>query len=152
MKLFSTIKSSLCSACVYFTVAEFLILTVAEALSLTASASGSPVQLFLSLESTVLVFAACLFISLLNLVWRIDLSLTLRTLFHFIGSLAVWSVVFIVIPKVYDDVAQIIVRCGVFAVLYAVVGLIALAIHAQKVRRASEKTDYEPSFGDRPKV
>ncbi len=152
MKLFSIIKNTLRSACVYFTAAEFLILVAAETLSLTASASGSPVRMFLSLKSTVLVFAACLFMSLLNLIWRLDLSLTLRTLFHFMGSLAVWSVIFIVIPKAYTDTAQIIVRCGVFAVIYAVVGLIALIVHSVKVRRATEKTDYEPSFGDRPKA
>ncbi len=152
MKILNEIKKTLCSACVYFTAAEFVILTIAEIFSLTAPTDGGSIKMFLSLGSTALIFLTCLFMSALNLVWRLRMSLTLRTLLHFVGTLLAWTLVFIVIPGVYTDTTRIIARVGIFLVLYVFIGLIALAAYLINARRTNDKTEYSPAFkGDSSK-
>lgn len=146
MKILTIIRKTVASACVYFTAAEFIILAVAEMFSLTSPAEGGSVRMFLSLGSTALIFLACLLFSLLNLVWRLDLSLTVRTVLHFTGSLLIWALVFIIIPGVYTDTAQIIARTIVFALLYAVIGAAALIVHVIKRNRASDASEYTPAY------
>lgn len=147
MDLFKKVKGIIYSACLYFTAAEFLILITATLLSNTAPENGAIAGMFLNLGSTALVFLACLIMAALNLVWKLDYSLTVRTVIHFVGALAAWTVIFIIIPGVYTDVSQIIVRSAVFAAIYLVVALFVSVIRSIIKNRRSEELEYENKFG-----
>lgn len=148
MKFIKKAKEAIYSACLYFTAAEFLILSVASVLGMTAPEKGAAAGMFINLGSTALVFAACLVLALLNNVWKLDYSLTVRFVLHFIGALAAWAVIFIIIPGVYGDVAQIIVRSAIFAVLYLIAAVIALLIRSIIRNKRTEDLEYESKFGD----
>ncbi len=147
MNLIKKAKPIIYSACLYFTIAEFIILAVASMFSLTAPEEGAVAGMFLNLGSTALVFLACLIMSALNLVWKLDYSLTVRLVIHFVGALAAWSVIFIIIPKVYDNISQIIVRSAIFAVLYLIIALIVLVIRSVIKNKRTEDLEYESKFG-----
>lgn len=147
MHLIKKVKSIIYSACLYFTAAEFLILIVASLFSTTAPEKGAVAGMFLNLGSTALVFLACLIMAALNLVWELDYSLTVRTVIHFVGALAAWAVIFIIIPGVYTDVSQIIVRSAVFAVIYLAVALAALIVRSIIKNKRSEELEYDNKFG-----
>lgn len=148
MKFMKEIKKILSDACVYFTASEFVLLAVAAAFGQTSPEKGGTVGRFLSLGAAGMIFAACLMMSALNLVFRLGLSGTLKVLIHFTGSLIAFSLVFIVIPKAYADFGAIFVRLGIFAVLYAVIAVIVLIVRGIAANRRSDDLEYESQFGE----
>ena len=148
MNVKKQIKKILSDACVYFTVAEFVLLFIATGFSEIDPSSGGGVAMFLSLGSSALIFAACLIMSALNLVFRLELGTAVKVLIHFIGSLIAYSVVFIIIPGVWNDFGAIFVRLGVFAVIYAVIAAIAGIIASIKNNRKADDLEYESQFGE----
>lgn len=147
MNIFKNLKQILYSACLYFTAAEFMILIIASAYNDLAPTSGGTAGKFLSLGSTSLIFTACLIVAALNLIWKLDYSTSVKILFHFVGCLVAWCVITIIIPGVYNEISQIIVRSLIFAVIYLVIAFIVLIIKSIKKNRRSEELEYEPKFG-----
>lgn len=148
MKIYKTLKKIISDACVYYTAAEFAVLLIATGFSETSPEAGGGVGMFLSLGASALIFLACLIMSALNLVFRLDLSLALRILIHFIGSLAAYAVVFIIIPGVWNDFTAIFVRLSVFAVLYVIIALIALLVRSIIINRRADELEYESQFSE----
>lgn len=148
MNVLKKLKQILYSACLYFTAAEFLILIIASAFNNIAPENGGTAGKFLSLGSAALIFAACIIVAALNLVWRLDYSISVRVLLHFVGCLIAWIMITIIIPGVYTDIAQIIVRSLIFAVLYLVIAFIVFIINSIKKNRNTEDLEYEPKFGN----
>lgn len=148
MKIYKTLKKIISDACVYYTAAEFAVLLIATGFSETSPEAGGGVGMFLSLGASALIFLACLIMSALNLVFRLDLSMSLRILIHFIGSLAAYAVVFIIIPGVWNDFAAIFVRLSVFAVLYVIIALIALLVRSVIINRRADELEYESQFSE----
>lgn len=142
MDKLNALKKIIYSACLYFTVAIFLILSIANIARL------SSVNSFLSLSSTALVFFACIVMSALNLIWKLDYSLGVRTLLHFFGSFATYSIIFVLIPKVYTDPSQIMVRSAVFAIVYLFVAFTVMIVWSIRKNRRSENMEYESQFGN----
>lgn len=148
MNIFKTIKQTIYSACLYFTAAEFLILLIATSFAEMAPTNGGTAGMFLSLGSTALIFVACFIMSVLNLVWRLEYSTPVKLLLHFIGTLAAYSVIFIIIPRVYTDAAQVIARIAIFAAVYLVIAFIAVIISSIRKNRRTEDFEYESQFGN----
>lgn len=148
MKIYKTLKKIISDACVYYTAAEFAVLLIAAGFSEMSPEAGGGVGMFLSLGASALIFLACLIMSALNLVFRLDLSLALRILIHFIGSLAAYAVVFIIIPGVWNDFTAIFVRLSVFAVLYVIIALIALLVRSVIINRRADELEYESQFSE----
>lgn len=148
MKIYKTLKKIISDACVYYTAAEFAVLLIAAGFSEMSPEAGGGVGMFLSLGASALIFLACLIMSALNLVFRLDLSLALRILIHFIGSLAAYAVVFIIIPGVWNDFTAIFVRLSVFAVLYVIIALIALLVRSIIINRRADELEYESQFSE----
>jgi len=140
MNRLKTVKKIIYSACVYFTVAVFVILGIATFAKLAGSAS------FLSLGSMALLFVACLIMSALNLVWKLDYSITVRTLLHFLGSFFTYAIAFIVIPKAYTNAGQVAVRSIVFIVLYLVIAFTVMLISSIRRNRRSDNMEYQSQF------
>jgi len=136
-----SLKKVFGTACVYFTASIFAILIIAEAAKLKAAFS------FLSLSSTALVFLACVLMSLLNFVWKLDYSATVRTLIHFTGSFAVYGIIFILIPKAYKVASQLAVRSIIFAILYLLAAFAVVLVTSIRRNRRSDDMEYESQFG-----
>ena len=64
------------------------------------------------------------------------------------GSLIAYSVVFIVIPGVWNNFGAIFVRLGVFAVIYAVIAGIAGIVASVRNNRKADDLEYESQFGE----
>lgn len=148
MNIKKQIKKIISDACVYFTTAEFVILLVATGFSEMNPSSGGGIAMFLSLGSAALIFLACLIMSALNLVFRLDLSTATKVMIHFIGSLIAFGVVFIIIPGVWNDFGAIFVRLGIFAVIYAVIAGIAGIVASVKNNKKADELEYESQFGE----
>lgn len=148
MNIKKQIKKIISDACVYFTAAEFVILLVATGFSEMNPESGGGIAMFLSLGSASLIFLACLIMSALNLVFRLDLSAATKVMIHFIGSLIAFGVVFIIIPGVWNDFGAIFVRLGIFAVIYAVIAGIAGIVASVKNNKKADELEYESQFGE----
>ena len=148
MNIKKQIKKIISDACVYFTAAEFVILLVATGFSEMNPESGGGIAMFLSLGSAALIFLACLIMSALNLVFRLDLSTATKVMIHFIGSLIAFGVVFIIIPGVWNDFGAIFVRLGIFAVIYAVIAGIAGIVASVKNNKKADELEYESQFGE----
>lgn len=148
MNIMKTIKQIIGSACTYFTAAQFFLLLIATGYSEIAPEDGGTTALYLSLGSAALIFLACLIMAALNLVWRLDYSISLRMLIHFLGSLAAFAVVFIIIPGVYDSIAQILVRSLVFTAIYMIIAFIVLITNSIRNNRRTEDFEYESQFGE----
>lgn len=148
MNIKKQIKKIISDACVYFTAAEFVILLAATGFSEMNPASGGGIAMFLSLGSAALIFLACLIMSALNLVFRLDLSTATKLMIHFIGSLIAFGVVFIIIPGVWNDFGAIFVRLGIFAVIYAVIAGIVGIVASVKNNRKADDLEYESQFGE----
>ena len=104
--------------------------------------------MFLSLGSSALIFAAWLIMSALNLVFRLEFSTAIKVLIHFIGSLIAYTVVFIIIPGVWNDFGAIFIRLGGFAVIYAVIASVAGIVNSVKINRRADELEYESQFGE----
>lgn len=148
MNIFKKLKKILSDACVYFTAAEFLLLFAASSYSKISPESGGGVGMFLSLGSSALILLACIIMSSLNLTFKLDLSAALRLLIHFLGSLAAFGLVFVIIPGVWNDLTAIFVRLGIFAVLYLVIAFIVIIIRSIGLNRRTEELEYESQFGE----
>ena len=146
MKIFNTVKKVIYSACLYFTAATFIIVALVSSVDVSGTANGSTASLFLTLGGAAMIFAACLAMSLLNLVWHLRFPTPVNAAIHFVGALTVWAVMFVVIPGVYSDSSMVIVRMGIFVVLYAVIGLIALVVNLIKKIRLNNASEYEEQF------
>jgi hypothetical protein len=147
MNIMKTLKQVLYNACLYYTAAEFLLLFIATGYKEMNPEAGGGVGLFLSLGSSALIFLACLIMSGLNLIFRLDYSMSVRVLLHFIGALIAYAIVFIFIPGAFD-VAQIMVRMIVFAGIYLIIAFIALIIASMLKNKKTEKFEYESQFTD----
>ena len=147
MNIMKTLKQVLYSACLYFTAAEFLLLFIATGYKEMNPEAGGGVGMFLSLGSAALIFLACLIMSGLNLIFRLDYSISVRMLLHFVGSLIAFTIVFILIPGAFD-VAQILVRIIIFAGVYLIIAFIALIIASMLKNKKTEKFEYESQFTD----
>ena len=147
MTIMKTLKQVLYSACLYYTIVEFFLLFVATGFKEMNAEAGGGVGLFLSLGSSALIFLACLIMSGLNLIFRLDYSMSVRVLLHFIGSLIAFTIVFILIPGAFD-VAQIMVRMLVFAAVYLIIAFVALFINGMLSNKKTEKFEYESQFTD----
>ncbi|MCI8388453.1 MAG: DUF3021 family protein [Clostridiales bacterium] len=148
MNIYKHIKKILSDACIYFTAAEFVLLLIATGFSEMSPEAGGEAAMFLSIGSTALIFVACLIMSSLNLIFKAELSSSLRLLIHFIGSLIAYSVVFIIIPGAWRDFTAIFVRLGVFVILYLIIALVAMIIKSIKAGRRADKLEYESQFGE----
>ena len=146
MSIAKTLRQVLYSACLYFTAAEFVLLTIAAIYQQTNPEAGGTAGMFLSLGSSALIFLACLLMSALNLVFRLDYSISVRMLIHFFGSLVAYAIVFIIIPGVLTDVAQVIVRIIIFAAVYLIIAFIALIIASLRKNKRTESFEYESQF------
>ncbi len=146
MNIFKTVKQIIYSTCLYFTAAEFIILIAADVIRQADAQVGGEVSSFLSLGSAGLILLACFLLSALNLIWKLDYSTAVKLLLHFIGALAVFAVIFVIIPGVYTDMAQLIVRVLFFAVIYFIVAFIALIVGSIRKNRRTEELDYESQF------
>ena len=104
--------------------------------------------MYLGLGSAALIFAACLIMALLNAVWRLEYSTPIKILIHFIGTLIAYSLLFIIIPGVGTNVAQVIARLVVLVVLYFIVAFIILIVNSIRKNRRTEDLEYESQFGD----
>ncbi len=142
------LKRIISNACIYFTAAEFAILFIATGFAELDPAAGGGTAMFLSLGSTSLILLACFLMSALNLVFKLDFSTPIRVLIHFIGSLISYSLVFIIIPGVWNDFGSIFVRLGVFVVLYAVIAAICAIVASIKNNRKADELEYESQFGE----
>lgn len=148
MNLRKRIWKIISDACVYFTVAEFFVLFVATGFSELDPEAGGGVGKYLSLGAAALLFLGCFLLSLLNLTFKLDLSSSLRVLIHFIGTTVAYSLVFIVIPGVYNDFGAIFVRLGVFVIIYAVGLLIGVIVTSSKRNHRADSIEYESQFGE----
>ena len=148
MNIFKKTKQILYSACLYFTAAEFLILFIATGFSEISPENGGTAGMFLSLGSSALIFLACLIMSALNFVWKLDYSTPAKVLLHFIGTLIAFTVIFIIIPGAYTDVAQVIARLAILTVIYLIITFIAVIIASIKKNRRTENFEYESQFGN----
>ena len=146
MNVRKNLIKTLYSACLYFTVSEFIILLIANAFNQLAPSNGAAAGKFLSLDAAALIFLACFTVAALNLVWRLDYSLSLRLFIHFVGCALAWAIIVIIIPGVYADISQIIVRSLIFALLYLVIAFIALIIHSIRKNRATEDLEYKNTY------
>ncbi|MBQ8509042.1 MAG: DUF3021 family protein [Clostridia bacterium] len=142
------LKKILSDACVYFTAAEFLVLFIATGYSEISPETGGTAGKFLSLQSAALILLACVLMSALNIIFRMDLSTMLKVLFHFIGSMLAYSLVFIVIPGAWTDFGAIFVRLGVFVVLYLVIAFVVLVINSILNNKRTEDLEYESQFSE----
>lgn len=148
MNVWKFIKNTVLNACFYFTVAEFAILIFATLLQLSSSGNGTSTVMFLSLGSTALVFLACLMLSALNFIWRLEYSGPVKVLIHFFGMLAAFALVFIVIPRTWGDAARVIALIAMYTVIYIVIGLIVWVINSIRKKCRSDELEYESQFGD----
>ncbi len=148
MNVWKFIKKTVLNACFYFTIAEFAILIVAALMQMSSPESGGTAVMFLNLPSTSLIFLSCLILSALNFIWHLEYSGTLKVLIHFFGMLAAYALVFIVIPKSYDNAARVISLLALYAGIYLVVGLIVLVINSIRKNRRSDELEYEAQFGE----
>ena len=144
MNKLKTFKKVIYNACLYFTIAIFFVLVIANAASLATATE------FLSLSSTALIFLACLAISALNLVWKSDYSTSVRLLIHFTGSLLSYALIYILIPgkSVYTNLSQVVIRAAFFVIPYLVIAFIILLVGSIFKNRRSEDMEYESQFGD----
>lgn len=148
MKALKFIKKTAMNACVYFTIAEFVLLIFVTLLQKFAAEDGGSAVTFLNLGSTVLIFLACFCLAALNFVWRLNCSTPIRVLIHYLGMLAVFSLIFIVIPRAWDNPIRVAVIIGAYTLVYLVVGLIATVINSIRKNRSSDKLEYESQFGE----
>jgi hypothetical protein len=148
MNILKKFNKILRDACVYFTASEFFLLLVATGYSEISPESGGGIGFFLSLGSSALIFLACLIMSALNLTFKLDLSMALRLLIHFIGSLIAFGVVFILIPGIWNDFTAIFVRLGVFAVIYLVIAFVVMIVRSIQKNRKTDELEYESQFSE----
>ncbi len=147
MLIIKQLRQTLYSACLYFTIAEFLLLFIATGYSEMNPEAGGTIGMFLSLSSAALIFLACLIMSALNLIFKLDYSLSVRVLFHFLGSLIAYAIVFILIPRTFD-IAQILVRIIIFAAVYLIIAFVALIVASMLKNKRTDHLEYEAQFGE----
>lgn len=148
MNIKKQIYKIISNACIYFTVAEFVILLIATGYSEIDPQSGGSVTMFLSLGSAALIFLAAFIMSAMNLVFKLDFSTPIKIMIHFIGSLVAYSFVFIMIPKAYNDFGAIFVRLGLFIVIYAVFLAIYGIVSSIKANKKADELEYSSQFGE----
>lgn len=148
MNIWKFIKKTVLNACFYFTVAEFAILITATLLQKLSPEDGTTAVMFLNLGSTSLIFLACIILSALNFIWRLDYSGVVKVLIHFFGMLAAYALIFIVIPQAFGDAARVISLIALYTGIYLVVGLIVLVINSIRKNRRSDKLEYEAQFSE----
>ena len=146
MRIMKALRQVLERACLFFTLAEFLLLFIATGYQEINPSAGGTAGMYLSLGSAALIFLACLLMSALQLIFRLDYSLSIRLLLHFIGSMVAFALVFIVIPGVFE-IAQILIRLLIFAALYLVIAFVALIFVNLRKNKRSEELEYESLFG-----
>lgn len=147
MKILKNLKQIVYSACLYFTAAEFAILIFANAMGLNYPESGKEIVNFLNLSSSAVILLFAFIMSALNLIWKTKLTGAVKVMIHFIVSFATYFVIFVIIPGVYGNMAQIVVRSGLFAVLYFIIAFIALIISTIKRNRQADRAEYKNNFG-----
>ncbi len=148
MNFLKNLKQIVYSACLYFTVAEFIILITATIMGYTAPEDGEAVGKFLNLSVSALLLLFAFVMSSLNLIWKADLPGAVKVLLHFIGSFATYTVLFIIIPGVYANVAQVIARTGIFAAAYFIIAFAVLLVSTIRKNRLADKSEYENKFGN----
>ena len=148
MNALKFIKKAVTNACVYFTISEFALLILITLVQKFAAENGGTAVMFLNLGATALIFLACLCLAALNFVWKLNCSVTARIFIHYFGMLAAFSLVFIVIPRAWDNPIRVAVIIGAYTVIYLIIGLIAAVINSIKRNRKSEEIEYESQFGE----
>ena len=108
--------------------------------------TGKEVVNFLNLSSSAVLLLFAFVMSALNLIWKAELSGAVKVLIHFIGSFATYAVLFIIIPGVYGNMAQIVVRGGLFAAAYFIVAFAVLIVSTVKRNRKADREEYENKF------
>lgn len=141
MNVFKYIKQTVYSACLYFTVTEFLIIILATAGNIL-SGNG-----FFSLTAAALTFLACFVIAALNIVWKLDRSTPLKLVIHYLGSIvAVMPLLFGI--GIGNDIGRLLVCVLAFTVIYAVIAFVILLVSSICKNRRTEDFEYESQFGD----
>ncbi len=148
MNALKFIKKTVMDACVYFTAAEFSLIIFVTLVQKFAAEDGGTAVMFLNLGATVLIFLACFCLAALNFIWRLKCSTVVRVLIHYIGMLAVFSLVFIVIPHAWDNTIRVVVIIVAYTLVYLIVGLIAMVINSIRKKRASDNLEYKSQFGE----
>ncbi len=148
MNFLKYIKKTVLNACFYFTLAEFAILITATLMQRLSPEVGGTAVMFLNLGSTSLILLACLILSALNFIWRLEYSPSVKVLVHFFGMLAAYTLVFIVIPRTFSSAARTVALIALYAGIYLVVGLIVLVINSIRRNRRSDKLEYESQFDE----
>ena len=137
------------NACLYFTVAAFLLLIGAVTLGDvgTATTTGQNVTSYQYLIGTMsLLFLGCFTMSVLNLIWKLRYSVTVKLLLHFLCALAAYIVIFVWLHGRYSTMEQILVRVLLFVVVYFVAAFIALIIGSFRKNKKAEKLEYDSQF------
>ncbi len=147
MDLFKKLKQLVYSACLYFTAAEFVVLIAAALFYETAPENGGEVVKFLNLSSAASILLCAFIMSALNFIWKLNYGTAAKVFIHFVGSLAAFSILFIIVPGVWDNMAQIFVRLGIFAVIYFIIAFIVMITHSIVENKRANKLDYTDKFG-----
>ena len=146
---FAKIKHIFSSACVFFTLAEFLLLAIVTVIEQTDPSAGGEAVRYLSLSSAALIFVGCLLLASLNQIFSTELSMPVKLCFHFLGTLVAFFLLFVVIPGVLSNPGAVIARLGLFTGAYFVIALIVLIVNSIRKNKKSAELEYESQFSSR---
>ncbi len=148
-KVFKEIGKIIYNACLYFTVAAFILMISAVTMGDvgTTTTTGQNVTSYQYLIGTMsLLFLGCFAMSVLNLIWKLRYSVTVKLLLHFLCALAAYIVIFVWLHGRYSTMEQILVRVLLFVVVYFVIAFAALIIGSIRKNRKAEKLEYDSQF------
>ncbi len=150
-KIFKEMGKIIYNSCLYFTVAAFVLLIAAVTTGDvgTVTSHGQNVTSYQYLIGTTsLLFLGCFTMSVLNLIWKLRYSMTVKLLLHFLCALAAYIIIFVWLHGRYSTMEQILVRVLLFVVVYFVIAFAALIIGSIRKNRKAEKLEYDSQFGN----
>ncbi len=77
------------------------------------------------------------------------MSNIMKGFIHFLGSLGIFTLLFVIIPGAYNIPAQIIVRLSTFIIAYLVIAFVLMIINTLRTIKKSDSQDYEKIFNDK---
>ncbi|MBQ8250161.1 MAG: DUF3021 family protein [Clostridia bacterium] len=144
-KILKEVKNIIYNACLYFTIAVF-VLMIAFTIASQNESFAQPEKMLLSPKLTGIIFSYSFVMAFLNLIWKIKYSVTIKLLLHFIGSLAAFAVFFIFMLENNSTVESTFLRALIFTVVYFVIAIIALIIGSIRKSRKNTNADYDSQF------
>lgn len=136
--LYKILHTTIYPACLYFTVCIFVTAIIAYLAEEKAMAAN--------LSFMVLLFFFSLFIALINNIFKTKLNSVLKVLFHFIGVLISFVLLFIVFTGYYKDGQKsfFIIICMVL--VYVIVLSFIMVIKGRFSKKKNEKSNYKKQF------